>query len=92
MAVRRARYLDWVSSCRRLVRGRSQGLVGYMHVADMEESGYEDFSRQFLLALRLYALLNLLGLFPICSLGLGAASLALGTFTPTRSAFPLISW
>ena len=51
-----------------------------------------DFSRQFLLALRLYVLLNLLGLFPICSLGLGATSLALGTVTPTRSAFLLIFW
>ena len=52
-----------------------------------------DFSRQFLLALRLYALLNLLGLFPICSLGLGAASLALGTLAPTtRSIFLLIFW
>jgi small subunit ribosomal protein S7 len=46
--VRRGRYLDWVIGCRELVHARTGGKVGYVHVPDMEESGYAHFSRQFL--------------------------------------------
>ena len=46
--VRRGRYLDWVVGCRELVHARTGGKVGYVHVPDMEESGYAHFSRQFL--------------------------------------------
>ena len=59
--LRRARYLDWVASRRELVHSRVAGsssrsagagatmlAVGYVHVADMEEAGYADFTRQFL--------------------------------------------
>lgn len=58
---------------------------------------YVDLPSQLLLALRLYAaLLNLLCLFPVCSLGLGSggtASLAVGSLAPTtRSIFLLIFW
>ena len=56
-SVRRACYLDWVSTCRALVRPRTRtsgarGRVGYIHVADMEESGYEHFTRQYLAEVR----------------------------------------
>jgi tricorn protease len=56
--MRRARYLDWVASRRELVQSLATGgggagalprcAVGYVHIADMEEGGYADFTRQFL--------------------------------------------
>eukprot|EP00965_Chrysotila_dentata_P234726 6200350-Pleurochrysis_carterae.AAC.1 len=42
---RRARYLDWVLRNREFVRKRCGAAVGYVHMADMEERGFEDFSR-----------------------------------------------
>lgn len=47
-SIRRALYLDHVSASRAAVRCLCGSLVAYLHVADMEESGYEDFCRQFL--------------------------------------------
>ena len=44
---RRAAYLDAVDSWRAQVAEASGGRVGYLHMADMEESGYEDFARGF---------------------------------------------
>ena len=56
--LRRAIYLDWVArsrACVRAVAARcsdAEGAVGYVHVADMEEGGYEDFTRQYLAEVR----------------------------------------
>ena len=50
--IRRARYLDWVGTRRDMVAtgcaGRPSLRVGYVHISDMEESGYADFAKQFL--------------------------------------------
>ncbi|HEY7431355.1 MAG TPA: S41 family peptidase [Streptosporangiaceae bacterium] len=42
---RRLRYQDWVSSNRRLVRERSDGRAGYLHVPDMTGEGWAQFHR-----------------------------------------------
>ena len=44
-AARRLHYLEWVASNRRAVHEKSGGRCGYLHMADMEERGYEDFAR-----------------------------------------------
>jgi len=41
----RLRYLDWVRSKRQLVRERSDGRAGYLHVPDMVSNGWADFLR-----------------------------------------------
>ena len=41
----RLRYQDWVASRRALVRERSDGRVGYLHVPDMSTEGWADFHR-----------------------------------------------
>ena len=46
-AARRLHYLEWVASNRRAVHEKSGGRCGYLHMADMEEGGYEDFSRDY---------------------------------------------
>jgi tricorn protease len=42
---RRLRYQDWVAACRRFVRDRSDGRVGYLHVPDMMGEGWAHFHR-----------------------------------------------
>jgi tricorn protease len=42
---RRLRYQDWVASCRQLVRTRSDGRVGYLHVPDMMGEGWAHLHR-----------------------------------------------
>ena len=44
---RRATYLDDVEAKRGEVARRCGGRAGYVHMGDMEESGFEDFSRDF---------------------------------------------
>jgi tricorn protease len=41
----RLRYQDWVASRRQLVRERSGGRAGYLHVPDMVSQGWSDFHR-----------------------------------------------
>jgi tricorn protease len=41
----RLRYQDWVASRRALVRERSGGRIGYLHVPDMASEGWADFHR-----------------------------------------------
>jgi len=41
----RLRYQDWVASRRALVRERSGGRIGYLHVPDMSSEGWADFHR-----------------------------------------------
>jgi tricorn protease len=41
----RLRYQDWVASRRALVRERSGGRIGYLHVPDMSTEGWADFHR-----------------------------------------------
>jgi tricorn protease len=41
----RLRYQDWVASRRQLVRERSDGRAGYLHVPDMVSQGWSDFHR-----------------------------------------------
>ena len=45
-ALRRAHYVDWVASRRELVHHHLGGVyqLGYLHVPDMEERGYADFT------------------------------------------------
>jgi tricorn protease len=42
---RRLRYQDWVAGNRRLVRDRSDGRAGYLHVPDMTGEGWAQFHR-----------------------------------------------
>jgi tricorn protease len=42
---RRLRYQDWVAGCRALVRARSDGRVGYLHVPDMTGEGWAHLHR-----------------------------------------------
>jgi tricorn protease len=42
---RRLRYQDWVTANRRLVRARSDGRAGYLHVPDMTGEGWAQFHR-----------------------------------------------
>ena len=41
----RLRYQDWVAGRRQLVRERTGGRVGYLHVPDMVSEGWSDFHR-----------------------------------------------
>jgi tricorn protease len=41
----RLRYQDWVAGRRALVRERSGGRIGYLHVPDMASEGWADFHR-----------------------------------------------
>jgi tricorn protease len=41
----RLRYQDWVAARRALVRERSGGKIGYLHVPDMMSEGWADFHR-----------------------------------------------
>jgi tricorn protease len=41
----RLRYQDWVAGRRALVRERSAGRIGYLHVPDMMSEGWADFHR-----------------------------------------------
>jgi tricorn protease len=43
-----ARYREWVNANRALVRERTQGRVGYIHVPDMQSWGYAEFHRGLL--------------------------------------------
>lgn len=43
-----ARYRDWVEANRSLIRERTDGRVGYIHVPDMGPTGYSEFHRAFL--------------------------------------------
>ena len=45
----RCSYLDWVGANRAAVAGWSGGGIGYLHMGDMEEGGFEDLSRDFLM-------------------------------------------
>ncbi|MFB4304768.1 S41 family peptidase [Actinomadura sp. GTD37] len=45
---RPGRYRDWVSANRALVRDRTDGRVGYIHVPDMGPDGFAEFHRGFL--------------------------------------------
>jgi tricorn protease len=42
---RRLRYQDWVAGCRALVRTRSDGRIGYLHVPDMMGEGWAHLHR-----------------------------------------------
>ncbi len=43
-----ARYREWVENNRRLVSERSQGRIGYIHIPDMNASGFAEFHRSYL--------------------------------------------
>lgn len=43
-----ARYRDWVEANRRVVRERTGGRVGYLHIPDMMWNGHAEFHRGFL--------------------------------------------
>eukprot|EP00049_Salpingoeca_infusionum_P015525 m.303138 g.303138 ORF g.303138 m.303138 type:complete len:1301 (+) comp15892_c0_seq7:76-3978(+) len=43
-----AQYRDWVTHNQRLVHTASQSQIGYVHVPDMEETGFAEFHRYFL--------------------------------------------
>ena len=43
-----ARYRAWVEHNRQLVRARSDGRVGYVHIPDMGARGYAEFHRSYL--------------------------------------------
>ena len=45
---RPARYREWVENNRRLVRDKSGGRVGYIHIPDMSPAGFAEFHRSFL--------------------------------------------
>jgi tricorn protease len=45
---RAARYREWVEGNRQRVHELSQGLVGYIHIPDMVQSGFAEFHRSFL--------------------------------------------
>jgi tricorn protease len=44
-----ARYRDWVEANRELVRQRTGGRVGYLHVPDMGSDGFAEFHRGYLI-------------------------------------------
>lgn len=46
-AERRARYRDWVERNAREVHVRTQGAAGYVHVPNMEVSGFAEFHRYY---------------------------------------------
>jgi tricorn protease len=43
-----ARYRDWVEGNRRLVREKTQGRAGYVHIPDMWTDGFAEFHRSYL--------------------------------------------
>ena len=42
-----ARYRDWVRANREVIRERTDGRVGYLHIPDMTADGYAEFHRAF---------------------------------------------
>jgi tricorn protease len=45
---RKLRYREWVDANRRLVRERTNGRVGYLHIPDMGAMGFAEFHRGYL--------------------------------------------